>query len=162
MKTNEAEMRSLMRDIQNEAIDKGEWLKRKDIEDIQKQHAARQTPATIADALIRHGYLELEHRDYGFDYLELRNALYGPLNAKTAISLFSIGPDTRVSRGRAEKIYSAVSKRLGPAEKFISGALMGADNGSAMHEFTANVYRVAFEILSREMFEAIIAVKDEE
>lgn len=156
MQLTEREQKSLLRDVENDAIDKSEWLSAGVISEIQKSHASRNTSrSTIAQILIRMGFLEAEHLDYASDYLELRNALYGALNANKLVLLKS--GDVSLKKGNAALLYETINREIGQeAHHFIVQALAEVDvNYMIKHEFVANVYRLAFETLAREFDDAL-------
>lgn len=163
MTKNDQELKSLMRDIENDAIDKSQWIPRKETAEIINNHHKRNIGnQTIADILILKGFIDARHKDYGLDYLELRNAVFGALNAKTSAFMLFMG-DTSLRRSNASMIYETVSKAMGrDAEGFIERALTQPSNDSLRYEFVANVYRAAFEILEKEIDLALKKISEQE
>jgi hypothetical protein len=156
---NDQELKSLMRDIANDAIDKSEWLPRKESEKILESRAKK--PETIIEYIIRKGYVESQQKDYGMDFLELRNAVYGNLDAKTMTFMYFIG-DSSLKRSNAARIYELVSRAIGTdAETFIKKALFEPADNSLHYEFVANVYRCAFDELERQMDKALKIISEE-
>jgi hypothetical protein len=144
---DEAELRSLLRDIANEAVDKTEWLKRSEAKELVEKHSARQEYITIAEMLVYKGFIDARHKDYGFDYMELRRATYGALEAKTSSAMYKLG-EANLKRNNACRVYEMVSKEIGrQAEHFIENGLNTRTDDSIRFEFVANVYRLAFETL---------------
>lgn len=72
---------------------------------------ASQVDTTIVGYLVTKGFIEPCQRDYGLDLLELRNVLYGHLNAKTSAFMFSLG-NCSLNRKQADSIYETVAKEL--------------------------------------------------
>ncbi len=109
-----------------ETIDYSEWLPRgvsivnkfradkKDLDGkIEHGRIARAsaTDTTIVGYLVNKGFVEPCQRDYGLDLMELRNALFGRLNAKTSAFMLSIG-DCSLKRNQAETIYELVANEM--------------------------------------------------
>lgn len=67
---------------------------------------------TIVGNLVERGFIESYQKDLALDLMELRNALFGALNAKTSLSLFINGGDKRVSRDDATSIYETVVRAI--------------------------------------------------
>jgi hypothetical protein len=159
---NDTELKSLIRDIENSAIDKGDWLSRRDINQIKASHAKHQRPALIIDILISTGFVEPQYKDYGLDFLELKKAVYGRLDAKTIAGSYFFGC-SNIKKSNAQTIYEFVSKAIGSyAESFIDRALNAIADDSIRYEFVANTYRCAFEVLEKEIDLALKRIEEEE
>lgn len=116
---------------------------------------------TIAQILMQRGFLEREHIDAACDYLELKNSVYGFLNAKTIAFLLHAG-EANFKRSYAEMAYYAASKYLGRTnESVITRALNQPDNGSLDIIGVAQAYYKAFNSVLSAMEIALSTVKEE-
>lgn len=120
--------------------------------------AAWAKDCTIARRLISHGFLNEYHMEYGTDYLELRNALYGNLNAKGNFSMFLPAGLSDVSVRNAERLFKRIRNGIGKAHEKIVNRAMTVDCEENYIEVTqerfANVYRKSFDVLRTETDEA--------
>ncbi len=159
---DEKELRSFMRDIENPAVDKKDWIKRGDVKELIEQHRKRnEGNITIAEKLLVMGYLDPQHKDYGLDYFELQHTLTGPLQIKTSAYMFKMG-DSSLKRSNAERVYRLVSKAIGKeAESALHKALNAPADNTLRFEFVANVYRGAFEVLEKEIDRALKIISEE-
>lgn len=117
---------------------------------------------TIARNLVTRGFIEDFHYDYALDLMELRNALYGQLNAKTSLSLFINGGDVRISRSKALDIYEDVIRMIKRSgEKIIVRACTVDYEKDATAKMIQGitVYRNTFLALADALEEAISNAK---
>ncbi len=123
---------------------------------------ARAIDFTTARILVLNGFLEPYHIDYGFDLMELRNALYGALDAKTSAFMFEIG-DCSLKRKKAETVYHMVLKEIKPlGERIIIRACTmeyAKDNAAQLNQ-GALVYKMTFEQLAKVMEDIINKIKN--
>jgi hypothetical protein len=165
----------------SETIDMKEWLPRDapvinpfrlqhgDLDGITRRYgksvkvvAAWRKDQSILASLIERGFLEDIHRFMGLDLLELRNSVYGPLNAKTTAYIHSMG-DCGLSRGRAETVYYYTIKTLNKnREQVVIHAMESqyADDAAAKHTAGINAYRESFEVLERSLRDALDHLKE--
>lgn len=152
---NERQLRSFLRDIENDAIDKSQWIGREEVKERLAFHQTQQRPTTIADTLLRKGFLDSSHVDTGWDYIELRKSVYGMLEAKTSAVIYKLGAAT-LKRDHASHVFHHVSKYIGPqAANLVDTALHGLPTPVLKYEFTCNVYRCAFDALEKGIDSAI-------
>lgn len=115
---------------------------------------------TIAHILIAEGFLEEYHLSYGLDLIELRNALYGLLNAKTSAFMFMRG-DSSLKRNHAEQVYNQVMQDITlPAYRIIEHACNELARNE-MHIAEKEVYRKCFEALERSMDSALEKLRED-
>ena len=119
---------------------------------------------TIARRLIQTGFLSEYHLEYGNDYMELRNALYGQLDAKGNFSMFLPDGISDSSVRNAERFFRKVQKQIGKTtERIIKRAMVISCSTSCAEvceEIYANVYRKSFETLRAETDSAAIWLQE--
>lgn len=110
----------------------------------------------IAQILQQRGFLEAEQVEAACDYLELRNCVYGFLNAKTiSASIFRDG--SSVSSEVAEEMYRVARKELGSKlnERLVIGAMVKYADDTLDMISVCLTYQSAFANIITAMREAI-------
>jgi hypothetical protein len=147
---SEREIRTFLRDIENDNIDKSQWIKRSDADKlIEAQKQRTEGINTIADILVIRGFLEPEAIDYGFTLMELRNAFLGKLNAKSAaysmLQSFFGGVEPRT---HAERMYDDIIREITlSGQRIIESALFDLWPATGMPSEASVVYRIQFDRL---------------
>lgn len=103
---------------------------------------------TIAQILIEKGFLEDKGYWDACDYLDLKNSVYGFLNAKTMASIF-FEQGSNLKKSHAQYAYSIASKNLGKnTEKIIIRAIeCKPDRHELDNIAVVDAYRRSFESL---------------
>lgn len=162
MNLAENEIKALLRDIDNEAIDKSEWITRSDAQKLKQMHHTK-SPCCIKiiDMLVEKGFLGMQASDYGFSLLELRNAFLGGLNGKSGTWLFMQtqlgGADPK---RYAPRMYDDIMKRVKiSGQRIIESALFDDWPEPPLGAEVCEVYYHTFELLMKVTDEVIEKIK---
>lgn len=161
---NEHELRAFLRDIENNTIDKSEWIKRGDAEKlVERQQQRMEGINTIAEILILRGFLEPEAVDYGYTLMELRNAFLGALNAKSAAwSLLQSFLGGAEPKNYADRMYEDIIRQITlSTQRSIESALFGIWPINGLECEVSNGYRIEFIRLMNATDEVVKKIKDD-
>lgn len=116
----------------------------------------------IAYILKEKGFLEDKHLNAASDYLELKNSVYGFLNARTIAMILETG-GVSTKRSHAECAYYAAARYLGKVtERIVARAMTEAPRQHELESIAAvESYRQSFNQIIDAMELAISAVKKE-
>lgn len=144
-KQDERETKALMRDIANDTIDKTEWLKRSEVEKIKEATASHRLQVYIVDDLVERGFLEPEHLEYGVDYVQMRNAIFGALDY-SKMMLHRTG-DTTLGKSNVQLLYGTITRALdSTTQRAVFHAV--ENSGTVKHVAEASFYLNHFEQLA--------------
>lgn len=119
---------------------------------------------TIARRLVQTGFLSEYHLEYGNDYLEMRSAVYGHLDAKGNFSMFLPDGISDISVRNVERFFKKIQKEIGKTtENIVKRAMVISCSTSCAEvceEMYANVYRESFETLRTETDSAAIWLQE--
>lgn len=115
----------------------------------------------IANVLMERGLIEANHVNAACDYLELKNSVYGFLNAKTMSGLLKTG-EVGFKRGHAELAYYIATRHIGKTnDRVITMAMNEKADVTLGIAMVVNAFRTAFHSVFDGMVIAIDAIKEE-
>lgn len=115
----------------------------------------------ISTVLLRRGILDEKHVNAACDYLELKKAVYGFLEAKTMAGILRTG-EAGAKREHAEQAYYVATRHLGrTSEKVVIIGMNEPADDTLDMAMVVNAYRSAFHQCFDAMELAVQKIRDE-
>ncbi len=115
----------------------------------------------IATILLQKGIIEDKHLNAACDYIELKNSVFGFLNAKTMAGILQTG-EAGVKRENAEAAYYIAARYIGRvSENVVLCAMNETADATLGMAMVANAYRSAFHAVFDGMDLAITKIRED-